>query len=182
MFLLESLRRCRHSHGYGVQSPFGYELVTRCVRPGGYAWYGYSDIDASLGGGNFSHRIRSEARMLLRFITMLRPHTVFLPTGINRAYQTAVRCGNSQIRIERTASSARACDLVCSHSDFLNIEMLRDIVTIPGHWLVLKDYPSGWDDTLFEALPEGVALVGRRNLIVINRPGMRKQRYAMAIG
>ena len=57
--------RWRNSHGFGVHSPFGYQLVERVVRPcRGYAYYAYDDIDRACSSSE--HRIADKAKMLLR--------------------------------------------------------------------------------------------------------------------
>ncbi len=43
--LANAYLRWRHSHGFGVHSPFAYNLVTMAVRPGKYGYYGYELID-----------------------------------------------------------------------------------------------------------------------------------------
>ena len=40
--------RWRHSKGFGVHSPFAYNLVTTVVRPGIYGYYGYDDIESAI--------------------------------------------------------------------------------------------------------------------------------------
>lgn len=66
--------RWRNSHGFGVHSPFGYQLVERVVRPcRGYAYYAYDDIDRACSSSE--HRIADKAKMLLRLVCFLRPRT-----------------------------------------------------------------------------------------------------------
>ena len=37
----EGYLRWRHSHGFGVHSPYAYHIVTGVIRPGDYGYYGY---------------------------------------------------------------------------------------------------------------------------------------------
>ena len=179
--LLDALGRWRHSRGYGVHSPFGYELVTRAVRPVGCAWYGYSAIDGAMGH-SFDLNVRSQARMLLRLTALLQPDSVFLPQGSHPAYHAALTAANSALRIVRLPKKASDCSMVCSKEDFIPLETLQSVIATPGRWIVLRDTPEGWGDALFDSLPEGLMFEGQRNIFIIHRPGMQKVRHTMSIG
>lgn len=179
--MFKAFQRWRHSHGYGVHSPFGYELVTRAVRPGPYAWYGYADIDHALDS-SLPGRIRFEARMLLRFLAIINPESIFLPHGTNRAYQAAVRAADSATRIVTSPRLAAQCRILCSYGDFIQLDTLREAIRQPGHCVFLKSAPPEWASSLFESLPEGLMFVGKHNVMVIHHPGMQKIAYPMAIG
>lgn len=179
--VIEKINRWRHTRGYGVHSPFGYELVTRAVRPVGCAWYGYSDIERTLGE-DFNHSVRDQARMLLRLTSMLNPGSVFLQQGCHPAYYTALKAADSRIRIIRLPRRAVECEMICTDADYLPLETLLDFISRPSHWIIVRNIPSGWSDALFDSLPEGLMFDGPKNTFVINRPGMQKIRYSMDIG
>lgn len=66
--------RWRHSHGFGVHSPFAYSLVKRAVRPGRkYKFYGYRYIDELLSDKDLEWYpgIRRDAKFLLRLLVAL---------------------------------------------------------------------------------------------------------------
>lgn len=174
-------QRWRHTRGYGVHSPFGYQLVTRAIRPGHVAYYGYADIDHALSGPHIG-RLRREARMLLRLAAMLNPESIFLQNGAHPAYQAAVRALGTRTRIIRTPKRAIDCDLICSLGDFIPLDTLKQALALSGHGVALRDAPEGWADRLFEALPQGVMFTGPRNVLVINRDGMQKINYPVSIG
>lgn len=173
-------QRWRHAHGYGVHSPFGYQLVTRAVTPGPYAWYGYEDIENSMPTG-LGRRMRREARMFLRLLTTLRPASVFIPNGIEAPYLTALHAADSRINVTHALCNAADCELICSHGDFVPLDIIRNALHAPGHWVVLRDVPEGWDDGIFDALPEGLMFRGKRNLCAIHHPGQQKVLYPMSI-
>lgn len=174
-----SFQRWRHSHGYGVHSPFGYNVVTRAIRPGKYGWYGYSDIDLSMVHPDW--HIRREARMLLRLVAMLKPGSAFIPNGTHPAYQAAVRAVSKKIVIRQHGHDADECDLICTRGDFLPLQTLIDTLSRPGGWVALKDAPEGWEEQLFDAMKEGIMFVGKSNILIIPHPGMEKIRYPMAL-
>lgn len=173
-------QRWRHAHGYGVHSPFGYQLVIRAVHPGDYAWYGYEAIETSMPTG-LGRRARREARMFLRFLTTLSPSSVFIPNDIDAPYLAALRAADTRIRVTHAMSEAADCDLICSHSDFVPLDIIRKSLEKPGHWVILRDIPEGWEQSVFEALPEGLVFRGRRNLCAIHHPGQQKVLYPMPI-
>lgn len=174
-------QRWRHSHGYGVHSPFGYQLVTRVIHPGHVAYYGYADIDNALSGPHIG-RLRREARMLLRLAAMLNPASIFLQNGAHPAYQAAVRALGTRTRIIRTPKQAASCDMICSLGDFIPLDTLKQALSAPGHCVAIRDVPDGWAPLLFEALPQGVMFSGPHNVLLINRDGMQKINYPVSIG
>lgn len=181
MGLTAVIQRYRHSRGFGVHSPFGYEIVTRCVRPVGLAWYGYEEIDACESEGADRKTLR-EARLLLRLFTMMKPRHVFIPESADDVYRVALAAYDSRAVAENRAEEACRCEAVCSIGESIGLEILARVVMMPGHWLAVKDVPSGWADKLFDVLPEGMMLEGPANMLVFNRPGMQKQRYEMPVG
>lgn len=176
-----AFQRWRHTRGYGVHSPFGYQLVTRAIRPGHVAYYGYADIDNALSGPHIG-RLRREARMLLRLAAMLNPASIFMQNGAHPAYQAAVRALGTRTRIIRTPKQAASCDMICSLGDFIPLDMLKQALSAPGHCVAVRDIPDGWADQLFEALPQGIMFSGPNNILVINRDGMQKINYPVSIG
>ncbi len=173
-------QRWRHAHGYGVHSPFGYQLVSRAVCPGSYAWYGYEDIENSIPHG-ISRRVRREARMFLRLVATLTPQSVVIPNGIEAPYLAALHAADSRIKTTHAMCSAAECELICTHGDFVPLDIIKTSLQIPGHWVTVRDVPEGWDDEIFEALPQGLVFRGKHNLLVIHRPGMQKILYPMSI-
>lgn len=176
-----AFQRWRHTRGYGVHSPFGYQLVTRVIRPGKVSYYGYADIDHALSGPHIG-RLRREARMLLRLAAMLNPESIFLQNGAHPAYQAAVRALGTRTGIIRTPKQAASCDMICSLGDFIPLDTLKQALSLSGHCVAIRDVPDGWADRLFETLPQGVMFTGPRNVLVINRDSMQKINYPISIG
>lgn len=80
--------RWRHSHGFGVHSPFAFDFLCSELRPqGGYAYYGYDMLPRS---DKYSPGL---LQLIFRVILRLRPHSA--------------DTGSSGIDIRRTASLAR---------------------------------------------------------------------------
>lgn len=175
-------RRIRHTYGFGVHSPFAFRMVKEVVSPGrGYAWYGYEDIDAAVNSRRASWKIMRQAKMFHRLLSFLNPKSLFLPLGIDPLFHTAAAASDSRMRIERKPKLANDCEMIATHSSFLPIERLRTHLQTPGHSVVVMNIPSGWAQTLFESLPEGLMLYSRRNAIIIHRPEMMKVAYTILL-
>lgn len=69
--LLQVIQRLRHAHGFGVHSPWAYDVV-RHVLPDSriYGWYAYPAIDKFFG------RRRRQGRMVYRLLAFLDPASV----------------------------------------------------------------------------------------------------------
>lgn len=178
--VFEGYRRWRHTRGYGVHSPYAFHLVTNVVHPGDYSWYGYADIDRTFPG-TVDRKVRREARMLLRLVAELRPAAVFLPMGAHPSFHAAIHAADSGIRILRKPKQAAEADMICTHGNFIPLEVILDHISRQGRSVAIIDVPDGWADRIFEALGEGVMVRGCRNLFAVSREGMQKLQYTMRI-
>lgn len=173
-----SYKRLRHTYGFGVHSPFAFQLVKDVVRPGRlYSWYGYEDIDAAVNAGRKGIKIERQAKMFHRLLTAIHPESLFLPLGSDPLYHVAAAAVGTGMKIERKPKHALECSMIASHKDFIPLDMLKKHILTPEKSIVLMNYPEGWADALFESLPEGLMLYSPRNAIIIHRPEMMKVSY-----
>ena len=163
-----------------MHSPFAYELICRAVHPGPYTWYGYADIEQAISGDS-QRAVRRQARMLLRIACMLHPRSAFLPLNANNAFHAALECCDSRMLIQRKPSKALDCAMICSYGDFISLSVLKAHLKYPDRVIALRNAPRGWAAALFQALPEGLMLCGRHNVLIISRPYMRKVAYTVNI-
>jgi hypothetical protein len=173
-------KRLRHTYGFGVHSPFAYDLVERVIRPGRYSYYGYQDIDDTFTE-KLLPKVRREARTLLRLAAYMRPESAFIPTGIHAAYHAAVHAADSHIKVERRPHHAEESDMICTNCDFIPLEALCRAISRDNVVIAFKEYPKGWERELFASLREGVMLLGTKNLIIISHAGMQKLTYTMLV-
>lgn len=186
MYPAEAYRRWRHSHGFGVHSPFAYDLVRHVVHPPkGYVWYGYTDIDNDILHDRTSRRlphVRRHARMLLRLAAWLNVDSAYLPKDSPATpFRAALRAANSRMRVTSAQAEIGKCTLVASTGDFIPLSTLLSLVATPGRIIGMRDVPQGWAAALFEALPEGVMLHSPHSLILVHRPGMQKTSYSIIL-
>lgn len=176
------LRRWRNSHGFGVHSPFGFQLVERVIRhPRGYAYYAYPEIDRCCRREHNQGNIAEEARMLLRLACMLKPESVYLPPDAGKVFPLALKSYDSRLRLVRNAGKATTCDIIASEGDHIPLECLCRFIAGPLKAILLRNAPENWSETLFEAMKEGIMIRGKRNTILISRPEMQKVMYQMSI-
>ena len=129
--IFEGYRRWRHTRGYGVHSPYAFNLVTSVVHPGDYSWYGYSDIDRTFPEV-VDRKVRREARMLLRLVAELRPRSVFLPSGAHPSFHAAIHAAGSSIQILRKPKQAAEADMICTHGNFIPLDIILAHISRPG--------------------------------------------------
>lgn len=184
MGIATAYKRWRHTRGYGVHSPFAYSVVRRVIRPGRYSYYGYHDIEVTIGSHllrrDMSH-VHSDTRMLLRLAAMLHPHSAYLSDDAHPAYYAALKAADSRMMVVRRPSQAADTSMICTSGDTVALDTLVSHIGRPGNSIAMLECPDGWKERIFEAMPEGLLLFGRHNIIAINRPGMQKLAYSVRI-
>lgn len=203
------LTRWRNTRGFGVHSPFGFQIVKRVIKSqSGYAYYAYSDIERCCHKDHTGKKTAEEAKMLLRLTCVVKADSIFLPPDCPKAFKTALRGANSKIRFISNPSRLSGCDIAAISFPFsyeaqalpngaeaeaegkstggkaaggLSFNALKDFISLPEKTLLLKNLPAGWADKLFESMREGIMLLGKRNAILISRPEMQKVSYLISI-
>lgn len=106
------LTRWRNTRGFGVHSPFGFQIVKRVIKnPGGYAYYAYADIERCCHNDHTGKKTTEEAKMLLRLTCMVKADSIFLTPDCPKAFKTALRGANSKIRFISNPSRLSGCDI-----------------------------------------------------------------------
>lgn len=106
------LTRWRNTRGFGVHSPFGFQIVKRVIKsPGGYAYYAYADIERCCHKDHTGKKTAEEAKMLLRLTCMVKADSIFLTPDCPKAFKTALRGANSKIRFISNPSRLSGCDI-----------------------------------------------------------------------
>lgn len=177
----ESYKRWRHTRGYGVHSPFAYMLVKEVVRPGSdYVWYAYTDVDNAMAD-RVARRYRRQARILLRLAARLAVESAFIPQNVSGPFRAALLGADSRMHIVTAMAEIDRCRLIGTIGDYIPLETLTRLMARPGRILVFLNVPDGWRESLFGAVDEGLMFYSRRNVIVINRPGMQKVAYSVSL-
>lgn len=179
---MSALKRWRNTRGFGVHSPFGYDIATRVVRPGRlYTYYGYEVINAACEREGCSGKVRKQAKMLLRLAVLLNIDSAFLPTGVHPAFHSALKAANNRMHIERKLKNAYSCRMLCAKSDYLSLEEIKRHLSVSGNVIALLDVPEGWTEEIYESMPHGIMVKGKKNVFFIARDKMQKVGYQMTI-
>lgn len=185
-------KRWRHTRGFGVHSPYGYDVVKSVVAPSRiYGWYGYAAIDVALAqlGGLKWRRVRQKARLALRLTWRLNPARVLVSEKLEEAVMRGVESvvGASDIVVTSDGASATIRG-VSVNPEALYIGVgkvqpwhLRWIET--GGALLLMDMPieeaKRGAEEIASVMPHGLILEGRRRLIAIPKAAMSLSRYTI---
>lgn len=114
--------RWRHSKGFGVHSPFAYNLVMNVVSPGKYGYYGYDEIEAVFPDRMTARerRIRLDARLVLRIL-------------VNLGLKRMIIVGESHPSFKKAAESTKVNFKQTSHLSKMNPGK-GDLVIIFQEW------------------------------------------------
>ena len=175
--------RWRHSRGYGVHSPFAYNLVRNAIRPGhGYAWYGYHDIDVAMTkeGRDAYPRLRRDAMLLLRLMAVLQAKRLLLwPGGQNvfRAVADAVRAETVMLGGKNEVHPKPGDFMLVRGAYPRQDEISRRLAA--GTVVIAVDPDTATRDTVMAFHGHGLLLPGRRIVIAVPNPDMAFVSYDM---
>lgn len=102
---LRWLRRIGHCGGFGIQSPFAFNLVTRVVYER-EAFYAYARLERTVDAAADGLRLR-DARLLLRLANDHQPRTVLVVGRRTRAAEHYLRAGKPSALIRRHEGGGR---------------------------------------------------------------------------
>lgn len=175
-----SYKRWRHSKGFGIHSPFAYNLICEVVNPNKkYALYGYNIIEANRN--HHGQTTISEARFLLRLLVFLKSKRIILPEDAPGIFRVAAEAADSRIPIDSDAESLSESALICVTGNGFSLDSLSQTLQKEGVTLLVKNISPETRNKLWDSLPQGLMLYGRKNVILINRPGMMKVAYSITI-
>ena len=178
----EAYKRWRHSHGYGVHSPYAYQLIKSVVSPGNYVYYGYWDIDKAILSPQAHDypALRKDARLLLRLLVWLNTSRLLIYAP------------------QQTVFSTVAAAAGVKHADVSNLKTLPtkagDLLVITGKSprdgetaLIINEgiatiafAPSQrLRKEMTTAMKDGLILEGTRILLAIPRSEMVLTSYSM---
>lgn len=181
-YIARGYKRWRHSRGYGVHSPFAYNLVDQVIRANRkYSYYGYEDIEDCLKKvpAQERKRLRHDARLVYRLMVFLKTYGLFISEDKYDIYTTIA---NRHVIAYGV------------------IGKLEDPFFHPGDlYLIInnKYYPTAVDEALRRGaaviafdptyctrlnmlgLKKGLILEGKRVMISIPNPDMERTFYDM---
>ena len=164
LMTFRGFKRLRHSHGFGVHSPYAYRFVQSVISPSRkYAYYGEEIIDGLVSKETESHRLEKEAKTLLRLAAFTNPGSVFITDRAHPSYRAALRSVNPGMTITDKTSDIGRSDMVAVRGSLIPLEDLCAYIAEPAHTLLGSDLPSGWVEEIYDSMPTGVFFEGKPN-------------------
>ena len=178
----ECYKRWRHSRGYGVHSPFAYELVTTVVSPGNYGYYGYCDIDREIlaPGVQVYPTVRKDARLLLRLLVNLGISRLLIHPPSQPVFSISARAAGikwSEVGGLKSLSSCRGEMLAVNGKAPREGEVAA--ILSHGAAVIAFDPCQRLRREMKGAMTDGLILEGTRILLAIPRDDMALTEYSI---
>lgn len=175
----KAYKRWRHTRGYGVHSPFAYQMVTEVINGRrGYAYYGEEALENKLKG--YDRNLRRFALKVMRLASRLDIGSTFISNNIDKNFfENALKAANSRMALTSAEELADNSRLIITDGNDIEFEKLEKLLERPGRVLLLMNVPKGWNERLFDSLEEGLMFHGKKNSLLINRPMMHKVSYSI---
>lgn len=153
----------RHSHGFGIHSPFAYRFVTEVLAQP-LPYYGYTDISAD-------HRIRLIFRVIAYFspghVLILSSQPRLLKMAVHRAYSQAIITGNA----------ASKPDFVIADAMDARTENMKQYAA-EGTNMIVLNASRETRPAIAQAMHQGMIFDnGRGTLVVIPAQGLPRQDF-----
>lgn len=175
--------RWRHSHGFGVHSPYAYHIVTGVIRPGDYGYYGYHIIDRKLRASKVSETnilSKKNLYLILRLLINAPFKRLILFPSINpilkaMADYCGVKCCVLNCKKEDFYGYG---DLLCLDQSSLPATMLSDLIE-KGVSILVFNPDVTIRESLKTPLERGVFFEGKNICLLIPRREMAYVAYSM---
>lgn len=178
----EAYKRWRHSRGFGVHSPFAYDLVKNVISPGNYAYYGYWDIDKAILSpqANAYPSMRKDARLLLRLLVWLKTSQLLIYPPQQTVFSTvAAAAGIKSIDTSNLKTlRLNAGELLLVSGKTPPEGEISKIIRI-GTPIMAYDPSLRMRNEMKNAMTDGLILEGRRIILAIPRPEMALTSYSV---
>lgn len=180
-FIGNSYLRWRHSLGFGVHSPFAYNLVKTAVSPGDYGYYGYDLIDDVLLSPDTeqSRHIKKDARLLLRLLVALGSNRLFLSHSSAAAFHAAAEgAGVKCLPLSSRKESPQKGDFVLIEGNSCDVGSVSKLLK-EGVAVMAIGSPSQLTDCIENGISHGVVLTGTRIVLGVPREEMALVKHSM---
>lgn len=178
----EAYKRWRHSRGFGVHSPYAYDLIKSVISSGDYVYYGYWDIDKAILSPQAHDypALRKDARLLLRLLVWLNTSRLLIYPPQQTVFSTVAAAAGV-----KCADASNLKTLPTKAGDLLAIsgKSPRDGETAriinEGIAIIAFDPSKRLRKEMTTAMKDGILLEGTRILLAIPRSEMALTSYSM---
>ena len=174
--------RWRHSHGFGVHSPYAYHLVTTVVRPGDYGYYGYHPIERIFRSQRKDNPVftESDIKLILRLVLNMKASRLVSPVASDKALRMIK--GAARIPFLRLNPFFPEVygpgDLLCLHGHKPGCSVTEELLS-RGVAVIAFDPSPSIRETLEKPMSHGLLFSGKRIVITIPRREMAYVDYSM---
>lgn len=175
--LAEYYLRWRHTHGFGVHSPYAYKLVMTVLNPRGVTYYGYAEVEKTAREYSRPEAVRRDIKdgcLLLRLCAFLNTRDVYLDVRVPYTLEDAA---SAVYRDALYPEEPRDADLIVAYlkssGEAMEGAIRYRIPVMACH----DDVDHATLEACFKANGDGVWLEGRRWSIIIPRYEMAPVHY-----
>lgn len=187
MSIWKAYLRWRHRRGFGVHSPFAYNLVTMAINPGQYGYYGYEAIDRILlSSRERGGRLRGDARLVLRLLIHLGSRRLLLsataPTLTKSVMTAAAKAAGVSTALFKEGRMPKPENgdflLIDGQETLMTNEELRERLKKGSAVMIIEPTP-GQNAMLYDSCRRGVIFEGTRIILALPREEMAFVAYTM---
>lgn len=180
------LKRWRNSHGFGVHSPFGFQLTQLVVSlKRGYAYYAEEEIAnkaAELPRNSNRRKLCQMAILIHRLLNFYPPQRAILSAAareFNPLLEYSITSAGTPI--VKDNNDLNLPSFTAALGSEMEWNQIQKSISAVGSILFLINAPSGIVKQL-QSTPNLLIISGQKNLLIIHRPQMQTLLYHMYIG
>lgn len=174
------LKRWRNSHGFGVHSPFGYQIAKRVVCPGHlYSYYAEQELMSAPADNIQTNR---HAVKLLRLAAVCGFKCAYSSFPLPQLWKCALREGGCRLNHESRPHMNQGNRILYLTDSAGNSGNIKDVLQSPGNGVIYYCPDSRNGVTLLRQLLEsGIIIEGKGCAIAIARLQTQPVIYRMDI-
>lgn len=175
--LTESYKRLRHTYGYGVHSPFAFEMLEKILPNRGYSYYAEDEIDNLAR----SRKERRRAMMIHRLVARYGVHDVWVSPEVSPCLLQAIRKAGTGLKVRKDAADMHRSQFILDCNSSLTPQRIVELLRSADTMIMIQDCGGNIADALgCEGFP-GVMFYSPDCLIMASRKGMRFTSYSVRL-
>lgn len=169
----------RNSHGFGVHSPFAFQIVKRVINPG--SAYRYYAEEGIMGFPNVNHEEKRHAVKVHRLANMCNFKNAYFAFPLPEIIKVSLKASGCKIHIcpQRQQTFPTKSLLIFNEESF-RPEVSQKILQTPGNAIII--YTSSqrlYSEKIRDILNSGIIIEGNKSLLVLSRVQTQPVTYKM---
>lgn len=175
--LAESYKRLRHTHGYGVHSPFAFEMLEKILPHRGYSYYADDEIDNSAR----SHKESRRARMIHRLVARYGLCDVWVSPEVSPCLLQAIRKAGTGLKVRKDAADMLRSQFILDCNESLTPERIVELLRSADRMIMILDCGENVAGTIGREGFPGLMFYSPDCLLMASRKGMRFTSYSVRL-